>query len=360
MDASLAERKAAARPAGSGAPPRLAGRARQALLMAAKLAVAGGILAYLFATGKIRPGDLSRVTPTALALALAAVAGNVLLAAVRWWVLLRAQAVDMGWRDALRFTLIGMFFNTFMPGAVGGDAFKVYYVAGHAPPGQKVEAGTTVLLDRVLGLFSIFLLVGLAIATQGLLGGGDALREITTRLCDRLGALRRPLAIVGAAAALGGAALAHPAGREALRSRLPGAAFAARFLGTFVRAARSRRALLAALLASCASHACTILAFFVIGRALGDRLDLGRYLLLVPIGLMVQAIPGPPGGLGIGEAAFETLFALASGASSSLGGAMCMIWHAVIFAVNLLGGVAYVLHRRSGVAPPVLESRDRA
>jgi uncharacterized membrane protein YbhN (UPF0104 family) len=252
-----------------------------------------------------------------------------------------------------------MFFNTFMPGAVGGDPFKIYYVAERAPAGKKVEAGTTVFLDRVVGLVTLFGIVFVSVLLQPLLGhGDDVFREVLSRLGGRLGPLVRPLGAVLAAGALPVLALLLPSVRRTpavsrLLERIL-AAGGARVLGTLVHATRRRGALFAAFLASCFSHASTILAFFVVGHALGDRLDLARYFLLVPIGLMVQAIPGPPGGLGVGEAAFATLFAIAARSETTVAGTVCMVWHLVIYVYNLVGGGAYLLHRRRGVAAPAL------
>src|SRR5262249_30701297 len=42
----------------------------------------------------------------------------------RWYLLVRALDLPLTIRDALRYGFIGIFFNTFLPGAVGGDIIK--------------------------------------------------------------------------------------------------------------------------------------------------------------------------------------------------------------------------------------------
>lgn len=352
-------------PARGGEPPapsRTAGKARQVLVLGLKFAIAGGVLAWLFASGRLRPADVRQAlaSPGALAFCVVAVGANVALAALRWWFLIRAQGIEIPFLGTLRLMLIGMFFNTFMPGAVGGDPFKIYYVAEHAPPGKKVEAGTTVFLDRLVGLFTLCTIVFASVLLQPLLGrGDDVFREVVARLGERLGPLARPLGGLAIGGLLGVTVILHP--------RVPKPRFLARAMerlltaggarvwGTLVHATRRRGALVAAFIASCFSHTATILAFYVVGHALGDELDLPRYFLLVPVGLMVQAVPGPPGGLGVGEAAFATLFAIATRSSATVAGTVCMVWHLVIYGYNLVGGVAYLLHQRRLKGAEVLE-----
>src|SRR5207253_531758 len=54
-----------------------------------------------------------------LALAAAITLASVLLTFVRWYVLVRAQALPFRLVDALRLGMIGYYLNTFLPGAVG-------------------------------------------------------------------------------------------------------------------------------------------------------------------------------------------------------------------------------------------------
>src|SRR5207253_4214581 len=133
-------------------------------------------------------------SPGTLAFALLAVGVNVSLAAARWWILVRGEGVVMPFFATCRITLIGNFFNSFMPGAIGGDPFKVYYVAAFAPPGRRVEAGATVLVDRAVGLFALVLVIALAEVLLPLLGWRDAAFDgISAKLTARVGPYATPL-----------------------------------------------------------------------------------------------------------------------------------------------------------------------
>lgn len=61
--------------------------------------------------------------------------------------------------ENLRLYFIGMFYNFFIPGGVGGDAYKVYALhKAHRWPVKRLSAA--VLLDRASGLSAILVLAG--------------------------------------------------------------------------------------------------------------------------------------------------------------------------------------------------------
>jgi uncharacterized membrane protein YbhN (UPF0104 family) len=62
-----------------------------------------------------------------------------MLAAVRWWFLMRVQKINVSLRVAAALTLIGQFYNSFMLGSIGGDIVKVVYLQKYAPR-QKTHA----------------------------------------------------------------------------------------------------------------------------------------------------------------------------------------------------------------------------
>ena len=57
----------------------------------------------------------------------------------RWWFLLRANGLGVGFFEAQKFGWIGLFFNNVMPGATGGDVVKAVYIVRRCS-GDKVRA----------------------------------------------------------------------------------------------------------------------------------------------------------------------------------------------------------------------------
>ena len=84
------------------------------------------------------------------------------LLAVRWVLLLRVQRVEVPVIKAVQLTFLGLFYNNLMPGSVGGDLLKGWYITRHSDPERRVEAATTVFVDRLAGLVGMILIGALA------------------------------------------------------------------------------------------------------------------------------------------------------------------------------------------------------
>ena len=69
------------------------------------------------------------------------------LATVRWQMLLRIQEITFSWLRALAIVMVGLSFNMFLPGLVGGDAVRLYFVFKLAR-GQKTGAFQSVSASR--------------------------------------------------------------------------------------------------------------------------------------------------------------------------------------------------------------------
>ena len=87
------------------------------------------------------------------------------IATVRWQMLLRIQGITLHWLRAFSIVMIGLFFNMFLPGLVGGDAMRLYFVFKSVPR-QKTRATLSVAMDRIVGMLSILFLAGLSIAVR--------------------------------------------------------------------------------------------------------------------------------------------------------------------------------------------------
>jgi glycosyltransferase 2 family protein len=103
---------------------------------------------------------IAQVPPMLYAAAMLAVVIGQLLYAWRWQVVLGAMGMQVRYGEVVKQQLIGMFFGSLMPTAVGGDAAKVYYLGGSV---GYVNVGASVLVDRFLGILWLsFLGAGLA------------------------------------------------------------------------------------------------------------------------------------------------------------------------------------------------------
>src|SRR5262249_39794604 len=97
------------------------------------------------------PIDYSWLAAAAVLMALA-----ISLQLLRWYFLVRALDLPFSLYNAFRLGMVGMFYNTCLPGSVGGDLVKAYCIA-KAHPERKTRAVATVIADRGMGLFGLIL-----------------------------------------------------------------------------------------------------------------------------------------------------------------------------------------------------------
>ena len=97
------------------------------------------------------------------------------LLATRWVYLLRVHGVYISHFQAIKLTFLGLFYNNVMPGAVGGDLLKGWFITHHSPPDKRLEAAVTVFVDRLIGLIGTIMMgafaslfVGSEVAYRGI------------------------------------------------------------------------------------------------------------------------------------------------------------------------------------------------
>ena len=79
-----------------------------------------------------------------------------LIMGVRFWFLLGIQDIRIGLWEAMRLTFLGYLYSNAIPGTVGGDVIKAWYVAKHTP--RKAAVVVSIFVDRMMGLTELTLL----------------------------------------------------------------------------------------------------------------------------------------------------------------------------------------------------------
>ncbi len=280
---------------------------------------------------------------------------GVLLTLVRWWALVRAQDIPLSWSDGLRLGSVGYFFNTFLPGSVGGDIIKAAFIARERKD-RRTTAVATVLLDRVIALWGL-------ICFMTVLG---AIFWMTGHL-DQRPAQR----IVIFAAGLVGVSLlgwclmgllpewraVKFAGRLARVPKL-GHALAEVWNAVWMYRCRQRSVALA-LVMSWAAHVCFVLTYYCSALTLSSPAQmpsLAEHFLIVPIGLVIQAVPLFPGGAGIGELGFGGLYQL-FGFVAATGVLMSLVQRVIGW---IIGGMCYFVYLRMKPAIQATVQQEQA
>ncbi|MBX7105630.1 MAG: flippase-like domain-containing protein [Gemmataceae bacterium] len=266
------------------------------------------------------------------------------LTLVRWWVLARALDLPLSLREATRLGLLGYFFNSLLPGGIGGDAVKIASVVRSQD--RRTAAVFSIIFDRLVGLGSIVLITALV--------GGAYWSVGWLSSSDKLFTLVRGAWIATAVSLIGWFALGFlPVQGEAridhaLR-RIPKlGGVLAELLGATWTYRRRPAAVTYAILLSLLNHVVAVFAFFCaahVGAPDSSELPtLAQHYMLVPAGLVVKAVFPAPGGAGGGEWSFGKLYELA-GQPASLGVLASIVNLALSW---LLGIGAYFIALRMG------------
>lgn len=281
---------------------------KQRLTMAAKLALAAAILAYLLHQVGQQDG-FSRLVDQEknwgmLALGVGCIFASVTLSFVRWYILVRALELDFRLIDALRLGAIGFALNFVALGNVGGDVFKAVFIA-RSQPGRRTAAVTTIAVDRAVGLFTFLVLASAAVVLMDL--GGDPATTVAV-LCR----LTLITTAVGATAIL--LVLFHPGFTGDWLVRLVGrvpliGAIGVQFVAALAAYRDRKRQLLAAFLLSVVVDTFFIVSMYLVASGLPIRVPtLGEHFLVVPLALVAGSIPITPSGLGTLELAVNALY----------------------------------------------------
>jgi uncharacterized protein (TIRG00374 family) len=275
--------------------------------------------------------------------AIAAMIAAMLLGVLRWHWLLRGHGIVLPATRTLTFALIGNFFNLALPGAVSGDVVKAFYIARERP-GRRGDALATIVFDRVAGLAGLVLLAATALLLEL-----DAVRG--TKL---LAAIQVFMAVAAAMVVLFFAHLFLVSARRdpllrllrALERRVPRARSATTLYQSLRHYHRHPRLVMVALAMSVLLHCLVCFAFLDFWRALEPvRAPILSLFVVVPLGLLVTAVPVAPAGMGTGHAAFGALFLLLG---SKTGANVFSVFVVVQLALAGVGGLVYLGFRVHG------------
>ncbi len=118
----------------------------------AKIAVSIGLIWFAFHTTDYSSlnGRITMLPTWLFAALLSLLIVQVLTAAWRWHLLVKAMGIPLPFPATLRIFLIGQFFNQTLPSSVGGDIFRVWLLNRR---GISLNQATgNVILDRIIGL----------------------------------------------------------------------------------------------------------------------------------------------------------------------------------------------------------------
>jgi glycosyltransferase 2 family protein len=330
------------------APP--AEEARFGWIGIVKFAVTATLLGVLLVRTPVSEvmARVAAVGPASLALATGLLLLVVLAIGVRWRLVLRQFGAEAGITPAMRYTLIGGFFNQVLPSGMGGDVFRVWYARRFGLSTGRAFA--TVVVDRLFGLFAIAVIVTAGVPFVLWMDAPAAL----------IAAAAIAVALLACAIVLFLWLDAWERPAESIARRLVPERFHAsvqRMVAGAAWSARSSRAMLRAwpqgAIAIVISIGCQLLVGFVVFlllRSMGQSVALVTVLFLFPFVQLLSMLPISFAGWGLREGAMVVAFRLVGvPAEAALGASI--LFGLCLLASSLPGVPLWLGERRHAPAP---------
>jgi len=235
-----------------------------------------------------------------------------LIVSLRWWMLLHIQDIRLSAWEAIRLTFLGLFFNIVIPGTVGGDLVKAYYVCKHTP--KRAAVLVSIFVDRVLGLTELSLMAAVMLTVVW-----AAKLEAMTQL--------RPagivVAVVLAAVAATYLVVFSRRVRRALHiQKLYERTRFARYVWALGDAVgvykRHVRALLAVVALTLGAHVLFVGSIGMTGVSLSLDSPYYSYFIYIPLIYIIGSVPLTPGGVGLIEKFYVVFFVSAHVSASQV------------------------------------------
>jgi hypothetical protein len=265
-----------------------------------------------------------------------------ILATVRWQILLRIQGICISWLQAGAIVIVGLFFNQFLPGGVGGDAMRLYFIFKLAPQ-KKIGATLSIAMDRLFGLLTVVFLAGMSFSLRfSWLASSGPSRHIAYIVFVLLAA---SLAFVVLLLWLVSSGLL-----QQLSKRTP---FRAAIIksGEAVLCYRTHVvAMIFAFLITVVSHIAYYTSFYCAGESLrastGQGGSLGDILSIMPLVDTIISVPFSLGGVGVRETLFQELLGNLAHVPPALAAFTASLGFAIQACWGLVGAVVFLLSQK--------------
>jgi len=270
-----------------------------------KVALAAGVIVALVAFNRIDLQTFAGLSHTWgwLVLAFALMLPTYAIVSYRFWRVLANQGIHVSVAQAMRWTMIGSFFDIAMPSNSGGDVIKAGYLVRHVGPGQRTTAVMAVAFDRVLGLLGLFLLAG---TTS--LAGWNVVRTMPGSTKVMVFLIFVSLGALLFFRVLGARRLANHVRLRRFVERLPAGVRIYSVIGSFNLLREKPADFFLVLGLSMLNHALWCASLLCITAAFSQSVGVIQGFTVFPLAIFSNVF-GFAGGFGVGTAAFDLIFA---------------------------------------------------
>ncbi|MGC0396785.1 lysylphosphatidylglycerol synthase transmembrane domain-containing protein [Bradyrhizobium sp. USDA 241] len=302
---------------------------RRILLSTAKIMISAALL-YL-ALRKVDLSELfSRFTVTSLfwiGVAIAVAFLQIFVGVLRWRQISAVCGAPLELSRAMRYNVIGSFFNQTLPSAIGGDAVRLWLVA-RAGAGWRA-ATYSIFVDRAIGLIALAVLIVASLPWS------------YTLITDPHG--RSALLLIDLVALAGGlgflifGVLKWPWLKTWWGTHH---IHACAVIANRVIFSRTRGSIVAIL--SVLVHVLAVVIAWCVVRSIAAPVRFSDVFLLVPPVMLITMMPISIAGWGVREATMSLAFGFA-GLAANEGVNVSLLFGAVYFIVGAVGGLVWIL-----------------
>ena len=313
------------------------------LLFILKLSVSSGLLYLLISKVSIETiiEYIKLINPLAFASAIGLYIFSIYISSLRW-ALLISQKISI--KRLFSMYMIGSFFNICLPGIIGGDAVKAYYLSrelkntpsenrgkenlkiNRINPESSVIAIASVFMDRYIGL-SALMIIGMIAFPFGLKYLEISTQNILIWLTPGIFFLFIFISFILFSYRVGG-------GIKLLHS----------IYEYFDIYKTKRDILIKCLLYSFIVQMSGIFAVFILSVGMSYNISLLIISIFMPMITLISLIPISISGIGLRELSF-VVFLGSMGVPSDMSIALSLSWFFSVVAASILGLVLYVLYK---------------
>ncbi len=302
---------------------------RQIFLSTVKILISV-VLLYL-ALRKVNLADLaSRIDLASLgwiAVAIGATFLQLFLGVLRWCEISDECGAPLPIRQALRFNLIGTFFNQTLPSSIGGDAVRLWLVA-RAGAGWRA-ATYSIFVDRAVGLIALATIIVASLPWSYRLIG-DSQGRAALLLVD----------FVALAGGIGFLIFGFLSWKWLQSLWATQHLHACAAIADRVILSRKRGPKIAAL--SLLIHVLTVVIAWCIVQSISAPVSFGQVFQLMPPVMLITMLPISIAGWGVREATMGLAFGYA-GLPANEGVNISLLFGATTFIVGAFGGLVWIL-----------------
>jgi glycosyltransferase 2 family protein len=261
------------------------------------------------------------------------------LSAYRWYVLLKPLGLKIGYPKILSLYFLGMYFNLFLPTAIGGDAVRIYYL--HKEAKRLSHSTASVFLDRDLGMGALLIMATIVATFAGTSINGVALAPIFGLIS---------FAFIMANLAIFYRPTYNLLHRALSLTKMKSVDEKVESLFNSVNAYRGQgKVLTTALLLSLIIQVGGVYSNILVAQSINLQTTNGwvDFLVFIPAISLISMNPLSVAGTGWREYSYKVLFE-SVGATEPQAAALGLLWLGVMVATSLPGGIIYIMKSNAG------------